>query len=182
MTDFDDGFVPEDEDEKDFEPDISTVAFLDQQQAEFEGMADEFEQTYGFRHDCHCGEDYAAGKVGEITQCYHGMMQEALATCARLTVELNEVTGIAQALYTELAERVAAETGSGEVFPESADDAPTGLHLVKSESESDASGSDDDSAAADASGEGFGSTPIPARNPDAPYTDEGGGPEDRKLV
>src|SRR6266536_3020023 len=107
MSSFDDALNGEDnETPEDFEPDMSTVAFLDQQQAEFEGMANEFEATYGFKHDCHCGEDYAAGRVGEITQCYHNMMQEALATCARMNIELKEVTGIAQALYAELAERL----------------------------------------------------------------------------
>lgn len=112
---------------EDFVPDVSTVAFLDQQQAEFEGMADEFESTYGFKHDCHCGEDYAAGRVGEITQCYHNMMQEALATCARMNIELKEVTGIAQALYAELADRVQAEEGSKAVQPEPLTEADTGV-------------------------------------------------------
>lgn len=122
-----------------FEPDMSTVAFLDQQQAEFEGMADEFEDTYGFKHECHCGEDYAAGRVGEITQCYHNMMQEALATCARLQVELREVTGIARALYEELAKRETTE-GAGEVQP------------VPDSAGSESS----DTVADDAAGEGFG--------------------------
>jgi hypothetical protein len=117
---FDDGFVPEDEGEPEteFEPDIATVAFLDQQQAEFGSMEQDFEATYGFKHECHCGEDYAAGKVGEITQCYHNMMQEALANCARLNAELKEMTGIAQGLYSELLRRVEAEEGTGEVSPE----------------------------------------------------------------
>lgn len=120
MSEFDDLFDESNEDEEKFEPDTATIAFLDQQQAEFEGMADEFEGTYGFKHECHCGEDYAAGRVGEITQCYHNMMQEALATCARLQVELREVTGIAKALYEELAKREAgmAEAGEGEVRSE----------------------------------------------------------------
>lgn len=91
---------------EEFEPDMATVAFLDQQQAEFEGMKDDFFNTYGFEHDCHCGEDYAAGRVGEITQCYHNMMQEALATCARLNIELKEMTGIAKALYEEVKDNI----------------------------------------------------------------------------
>lgn len=92
-----------------FEADPTTIAFLDQQQAEFSNIEDEFFATYGFKHECHCGEDYAAGRVGEITQCYHNMMQEALANCARMNVELKEVTGIAQALYQELKGRVEAD-------------------------------------------------------------------------
>ena len=61
----------ENEDVEEFEPDTATIAFLDQQQAKFVNMEQEFAATYGFEHNCHCGEDYAAGRVGEITQCYH---------------------------------------------------------------------------------------------------------------
>jgi hypothetical protein len=162
---FDDGFVPEDEGEPEteFEPDIATVAFLDQQQAEFGSMEQDFEATYGFKHECHCGEDYAAGKVGEITQCYHNMMQEALANCARLNAELKEMTGIAQGLYSELLRRVEAEEGTGEVSPEPESKVEGGLRLVEEPAVESESGSEQpDPAADDAAGEGFG-----AAHPDA---------------
>jgi hypothetical protein len=67
-----------------FEPDPATIAFLDQESAAFAEIADEFESTYGFRHDCHCDSDYAEGKVGEVTECFAGMITESLAACANL--------------------------------------------------------------------------------------------------
>lgn len=85
--------LPEDSDESEsspeitFNPDPATVAFLDQESAAFAEVADEFEDMYGFRHDCHCDKDYAEGRVGEVTECYAGMIVEALATCARLNHE-----------------------------------------------------------------------------------------------
>lgn len=174
---FDGGFVPEDDDtSEDFEPDIATVAFLDQQQAEFGNMEADFEATYGFKHECHCGEDYAAGKVGEITQCYHNMMQEALATCARLNAELNEMTGIAQALYQELRENHETAASSDEVQSKRLT-VLTGGKAVDSESEADGSTDAGNSAAADSSGEGFGVQGEVAGN----KNDEGT-PGDRKLV
>ena len=133
---------------EEFEPDMATVAFLDQQQAEFEGMKDDFFNTYGFEHDCHCGEDYAAGRVGEITQCYHNMMQEALATCARLNIELKEMTGIAKALYEEVKDNLLQSE------PKPATDESVS---VDSGNVRESGGSSGDSAAADAAGEGLGS-------------------------
>lgn len=82
---------PEDTDKVAFEPDPATVAFLDQESAAFAEIADEFEATYGFRHDCHCDSDYADGKVGEVTECYAGMIVEALAACARFKYENNQL-------------------------------------------------------------------------------------------
>lgn len=176
---FDDGFVPEetsgDEGDESFEPDIATVAFLDQQQAEFGNMEEEFKATYGFEHNCHCGEDYAAGRVGEITQCYHNMMQEALATCANLNAELKEMTGIAQALYGELRTRIGADgeatEGIGSLPDEPAPaDAGSSDVDAKSVPESDADGIDS------GANEGLGTARAASRNTDETPK------EDRKLV
>jgi hypothetical protein len=179
-----DGDVDENEEAEEFEPDTATIAFLDQQQAEFVNMEQEFEETYGFSHNCHCGEDYAAGRVGEITQCYHNMMQEALATCARLNAELKEMTGIAQALFQELQGRIKAEEGAGSVPDESAALADSGAER-DSESEpepasvgSEASelGTVDDSA-----GEGFGVQGEVLGTKTDPDPDPGS-PDERKLI
>lgn len=94
--------VPEEDDEQEdveaFEPDPATIAFLDQESAAFAEVADEFEAMYGFRHDCHCDKDYAEGKVGEVTECYAGMIVEALATCAQLNYENKHLKGMVQSL------------------------------------------------------------------------------------
>lgn len=173
-TDGDD--VNENEEAEDFEPDTATIAFLDQQQAEFVNMEQEFAATYGFEHNCHCGEDYAAGRVGEITQCYHNMMQEALATCARLNAELKEMTGIAQALFGELQERIKAEEGAADVPDESKSEPTPGLSLVEDNPGDSGESSDDgaERAADDAAGEGLGSS--------HPVVGDEGTPDDRKLI
>ena len=192
--------LPDEGDKKDFEPDSSTVAFLDQQQEEFKSMEKEFFDTYGFKHNCHCGEDYSAGRVGEITQCYHNMMQEALATCARLNIELKEMTGIAQALLAELQQAGISKTqdveqdGTGESLAAGEGDESVSAKSEPSDTEgvsvSSSGESEDSDAADDASGEGFGSTPIAPRETehateffDKEHRDETDGkPEDSKLV
>lgn len=161
------------EGDEEFEPDAATVAFLDQQQAEFEGMVDDFENTYGFKHECKCGEDYAAGRVGEITQCYHNMMQEALANCARFNAELKEMTAIAQALYAELSAR---ETGASDegVSDESFSGAEERVFGAEDAGpEGSSAGRVSDSAPA----EELGSETLGPRN-----TNDEGKPSDRKLI
>jgi phosphoenolpyruvate synthase/pyruvate phosphate dikinase len=91
-------FMPdwEDKDEQDeeaegtedqFEPDPATVAFLDQQSAAFQENQDEFEATYGFKHECVCAADYAEGNMETVTKCYLKLSEDALDTCARLNFE-----------------------------------------------------------------------------------------------
>lgn len=86
------------EEESKFEPDPATVAFLDQESAAFAEIADEFEATYGFRHDCHCDKDYSEGKVGEVTECYAGMIVDALATCAKFNHENRQLRAMVKQL------------------------------------------------------------------------------------
>jgi hypothetical protein len=84
-----------DEDADVEEPDPSTVAFMDQQSAEFNAKAEhEFADHYGFIHKCRCDQDYTEGKLVEVTECYANMTLEALDTCARLHKEVQMLTGI----------------------------------------------------------------------------------------
>lgn len=102
-----------------FEPDPATVAFLDQEAAAFAEIADEFEATYGFRHDCHCDSDYSEGKVGEVTECYAGMIVEALATCAKFNHENKQLRGMVQKLIdmnNSLMDAAVAEAGEDDVI------------------------------------------------------------------
>ena len=69
------------------EPDPGMVAFLDQEQAAMEEMKDEFTETFGFYHKCRCAEDYGAGRMVEVTECFAEMVGEALATCQQLNNE-----------------------------------------------------------------------------------------------
>lgn len=88
--------LPEDSNEEgnekpEFVPDPATIAFLDQESAAFAEIADEFKEVYGFEHHCHCDEDYSAGRVGEVTECYAGMIVDSLATCAKLNHEKKQL-------------------------------------------------------------------------------------------
>lgn len=83
------GGTPSDEaaEDKTFEPDPSVIAHLDQEGAAFAEMSDAFKQTFGFEHKCHCAEDYASGKVVEVTECFTGLVDEALLACQNLMEE-----------------------------------------------------------------------------------------------
>lgn len=114
------------ESETTFEPDPSTIAFLDQEAAAFAEVADEFEAMYGFRHDCHCDEDYAKGRVGEVTECYAGMIVEALAACARFNHEnkaLKDMLNTMMAMNNELMDSI-ADTEAPAEAPASIVDVP----------------------------------------------------------
>lgn len=97
-SDADDVEDTEDDESEVFVPDLATVAFLDQEAAAFAEVADEFELLYGFRHDCRCDQDYTEGKIGEVTECYAGMIIDALATCARLNYENKQLKALTSQL------------------------------------------------------------------------------------
>lgn len=90
--DFDSAWEGEDENFADFSPDEDadpgTVAFLDQQAADFNAKAEhEFADRYGFVHKCRCDLDYTEGNLVEVTACYANMTLEALDACATLYAE-----------------------------------------------------------------------------------------------
>ena len=68
--------------------DPSTVAFLDQQEAEFAGNRERWVALYGFDHDCHCSTDYTEGAIGTVTKCFMQLTSQALARCAEATHEI----------------------------------------------------------------------------------------------
>ena len=83
------------------EVDPNTVAFLDQEQAEWKGREAGFERAYGFSHHCRCSEDYAEGRTQTVTECFMRLCGEALDAAAASTYEnrmlnvyLNEMLAI----------------------------------------------------------------------------------------
>lgn len=68
--------------------DPRTIAFLDQQEAEFEAGRENWAKLYGFDHDCTCSRDYTNGKVGTVTRCFMKLTSQALARCAEATHEI----------------------------------------------------------------------------------------------
>lgn len=113
--------------EKGFEPDPTTVAFLDQEAAAFAEISQQFADMYGFVHDCHCDTDYSSGKVVEVTECFAGMIVEALETCGRLNTEnkaLKEMLTVMFKLNDQLVEANSADNpfeGDGDKTPEEVD-------------------------------------------------------------
>ena len=48
----------------------------------------EFEEMYGFEHNCHCAEDWMEGKTGLVSECYTELCDDALTQCHKYKGEL----------------------------------------------------------------------------------------------
>lgn len=85
------------------EPDPAMIHLMDQEQAAFANeVAPVFEAIYGFKHECHCAEDYANGNVGEITKCFYDLALDAMETCAKLKADNDQLKAISQSLIMAL--------------------------------------------------------------------------------
>ena len=84
---FDPDEFHEESDEPNVEADPSTIAFMDQQAAEFNAMESDFYNRYGFVHKCRCDQDYTEGNMVSVTECYAQMTSDALDACASLKAE-----------------------------------------------------------------------------------------------
>lgn len=74
-------------DMNDWQPDEEYLKWLKGQQEPL-NEEDTFLKTYGFEHDCHCAEDYEAGNVGMVSDCWAQMCNDALAKCAAQKTEI----------------------------------------------------------------------------------------------
>ena len=72
------------------------IQMLDQETEEFNRSADGFEAVYGFRHNCRCAQDYTEGNVGEVTECFMTLTDDALTACRRMQEELLAYRGLAK--------------------------------------------------------------------------------------
>lgn len=88
------------EEGSEFESDPSMLAFLDQEGAEFQAQREQFAAMYGFDHDCHCAQDYAEGKLAQVTQCYLALTDDALETAARLNWENQTLQGMVNTMVS----------------------------------------------------------------------------------
>jgi len=150
MSLFDDDEEPEDEDEV-IDVDPATVAFLDQESAAFAEMEDQFESTYGFKHHCTCAQDYAEGKISEVTYCFLGLANESLDACARLYWESRTLRAMLEQMLVinndlmdkmeeaglgkELEEYLSQELTDLDKPAENADETPEGEVLESEESD-----------------------------------------------
>lgn len=41
----------------------------------------DFEDLYGFKHDCRCAQDWLEGNTGMVAECYTKMTDDALNRC-----------------------------------------------------------------------------------------------------
>lgn len=98
MSNTDDLYFGEPDEEPEYtepeatEPDPAIIAKLDQEEAAFAAEKDTWLRMYGFNHDCTCGQDYAAGKVTEVTMCMVRMTNDALRRCAEATMEIHALS------------------------------------------------------------------------------------------
>jgi hypothetical protein len=93
MGKYEDFGFDENPDEPEYEQaDPGTIAFLDQQEAEFASNREKWLEMYGFDHECRCSQDYTEGKVGQVTQCFMRLMSQALARCVEATHEIRVYT------------------------------------------------------------------------------------------
>jgi len=113
LPEYDDleGLFSDDDGEDTPEADPGTVAFLDQQSAEFNARAEhEFASKFGFVHKCRCDLDYAQGKMIEVTECYAGLVDEALEACATLKAENTLLKNLIKAAIGTATEDADAES------------------------------------------------------------------------
>lgn len=82
-------------------PDPGLVAFLDQEQEQFNNRGSDFAQTFGFEHQCTCAQDYSEGNVKETTDCFGRLCEDAMTACARLKQENNFLTGLIRTAIKE---------------------------------------------------------------------------------
>lgn len=87
-----------DAEQADGEVDPAVLAQLDQEAAEFNEFKADFEELYGFKHDCRCAADYQENKIVPVTECYIGMTDDALDTCARLNFENKTMAAMLQSM------------------------------------------------------------------------------------
>lgn len=66
--------------------------------------SEEFEELYGFPHECHCAADWENGDCGIVSECYMGLSDDALAQCHKFKGELADVDRKADALRLQVAE------------------------------------------------------------------------------
>lgn len=60
-------------------------------QDEVNAQPEEWEYTYGFKHTCSCVSDMEQDNMGEVTECYAALADDALDTCERQQTALRRI-------------------------------------------------------------------------------------------
>lgn len=89
----DDGFeTPDEDEEREFGEGMESIlSQYREESAEYNAAQQQFAERYGFKHDCHCDQDWEEGNLGVVSMCYLGMVADAMETLANARDELKEV-------------------------------------------------------------------------------------------
>lgn len=66
--------------------------------------SEEFEELYGFPHDCHCAEDWESGLCGVVSECFMQLCDDALERCHKYKGEAADRERKLALLRTQVAE------------------------------------------------------------------------------
>ena len=66
--------------------------------------SEEFQEMYGFPHDCHCAEDWAEGNCGVVSECFMQLSDDALERCHKYKGEVAGLERVAAVLRSQVAE------------------------------------------------------------------------------
>ena len=53
--------------------------------------SEEFEEMYGFPHDCVCASDWETGNCGVVSECFMRLSDDALARCHKYKGEVADL-------------------------------------------------------------------------------------------
>lgn len=66
--------------------------------------SEEFEELYGFPHDCRCVQDWEEGNCGVVSNCFMQLSDDALDQCHHYKGKVAELERTAGILRTQVAE------------------------------------------------------------------------------
>lgn len=96
---------PDEGESEDIDPEFEeAIEQREAEQAEFNERADEFLDRYGFKHECHCAEDWAEGNLQLVSVCYLSIIGDALDELEKKIAELKEIKRENARLRIELAD------------------------------------------------------------------------------
>lgn len=64
--------------------DLAEEYRADQETFNTDDSQDEFFNTYGFKHECHCADDWETGNLGVVSVCFLSMIQDAMEALEEL--------------------------------------------------------------------------------------------------
>ncbi len=66
--------------------------------------SEEFQEMYGFPHDCHCAQDWETGACGVVSECFMQLSDDALERCHKYKGEVAGLERVAAVLRSQVSE------------------------------------------------------------------------------